>query len=385
MIVICEPVCYGHEHVPFNAGLLETICTAYPHKRVAFYGEELHLQQVRNQIGQSLSSSIFWQPIVLPPRHAKFFSRLGSDLKLITHLLNVTDKNKGNLLVLTSAIPSTIFALKFINRRIKVQLVMHGNLSSLTGWRSRNPFIQLTDLKSALTLGKTRSIQYIFLEESIKKKFLSILPFSKGNIAVLEHPITSTEQLTNEVSIEYPFRFGFLGLALEAKGFGSYLRVASEIKSSLPGQAEFHAIGWISDRKQVPNIDVLDIKPIETMLCRKAYVSGLKSLHFICFPFKEGHYELSPSGSLLDAIAYCKPLIASKLPIFKHLFDQYGDIGYLYDDQDEFCEIVKQIVQKADAKRYHSQVLNLEKLRQARHPQSLAYKYRIACLKLFLD
>ncbi|MDQ7837660.1 MAG: glycosyltransferase [Thermodesulfobacteriota bacterium] len=380
MIIVCEPVCYGHEHVPFNAALLETICSAYPHERVAFYGEESHLQQVRVQIGQSLSASIFWTPIVLPPRHAEFFSRLGRDFKLVAHLINATDRNNGGLLVFTCVTPSTIFVLnfllKFVYRQAKVQAVLHGILGSLTGWRSRNPFIRFTDLRSALSLGSCDRIQYIILEESIKRKLLCVISFLQGSVAVLEHPIAPNERFENSIALMPPIKFGFLGASTEAKGFDRYLKVASEIKSRFPGRAEFHAYGSISDGLSKLQMSVLDVQPQQTKLGRNQYVCGLKNLHFVCFPYKKGHYELSPSGALLDAVAFGKPIVASRLPIFEALFDRYGDIGYLFDTEGEFCQIIQQIAQEADDRRYANQVINIKRLRDDRSSRFLAIKYR---------
>ena len=380
MIIVYEPVCRGLMHVPYNAGLLEAICTAYPNEKILFYGEESHLHFVQAQVGYRFSSNISWNNIELSSRQACFISRFVSDFKNLIHLFKLIEQENNKHIVITCVAPSTLFALKFImgfiTRNCIVQVVIHGHLESLTGWRSRNPFIRFIDFKSLLELGNNKRIQYIILEESIRKKIISILPSLQQNVAVLEHPIAPNKQKLNRISFKPPFRFGFLGLVTEAKGFDIFNRVASKIIKNFQAQVEFHAIGHLSNNSSRFDMSSLKTQPGIARLSREDFIRGLESLHYICLPFKGGHYELSPSGTLLDAIAFCKPLIASRLPIFEDLFDQYGDIGYLFSGEKEFYEIIEDIIKKTDSERYAKQVQNLVKLREDRDPKALAYKYK---------
>jgi len=53
-----------------------------------------------------------------------------------------------------------------------------------------------------------------------------------------------------------------------------------------------------------------------------------------------GPYTLTTSGILLDAIAWEKPVIARKIPIFEAMLEKHGDIGYLFRDDTELKEII---------------------------------------------
>ena len=66
MFLVCEPIAWGMEHVPFNTALLRTICFAFPNEIIYFYAEESHLDQVREQIGEVLAVSNVWKKLVLP-------------------------------------------------------------------------------------------------------------------------------------------------------------------------------------------------------------------------------------------------------------------------------------------------------------------------------
>lgn len=93
------------------------------------------------------------------------------------------------------------------------------------------------------------------------------------------------------------------------------------------------------------------------------------------------HYNRAASGVLLDAIAWGKPVIARKIPIFESIFERYGDIGYLFSDDLDLTRIVEQILQMADRSRYQLQVLNLRTVRKSRAPETLAATYRDICRK----
>jgi glycosyltransferase involved in cell wall biosynthesis len=101
----------------------------------------------------------------------------------------------------------------------------------------------------------------------------------------------------------------------------------------------------------------------------------------VIFPLSPQFYELSACGSLLDAIAWGKPIIARNIPIFSNLFRKYGDIGYLFNDEIELREIIRNIVEKHDDLHYKSQIDNIKQLREDRSAVALAKIYRQICAK----
>ena len=258
MILVCEPVRWGLEHVPFNAALLSTLRLAFPHDTIYFYGEESHLEHVRIQTGTELAAGISWRTLVLPHRHSRFFNRLPSDLKTVRGLLNELNKDAKGQLMLSSAHPSLLWAIKLligsVHRDKNVQVVLHGELASLAGWRSRNLFMRIQDLRTALKIFNDRRIQYIVLEKPIQEAVIQELPFLYDRIGVLEHPIAPDEGPKETGNFNLPIQFGFLGLATEQKGFFKYLKVASEISTQFCGLAEFHVIGRLhNDYKDLLN------------------------------------------------------------------------------------------------------------------------------------
>ena len=384
MIVICEPECWDLVHVPFNAALLEIIRTAFPTERVTFYGEKAHLKYVKLQVQDEISSSIDWKAISIPPRRSKVYQRFFPDLKIIGRLLKSIDDSPRSHLVLTCVSPSTLIALKILIRRSifrnrKVQVILHAGLSALNGWRSRNPLLRVQDIRTALSIKGTRGIRYIVLENSIRGALYRKLPFLRGRVDVLDHPIPPNEEAEKILGLRPPFRFGFIGSITPIKGFNVFLRLASELSMKFPNYLEFHAIGQL--QKNMEKVDMKGLKsgPSLEPLSRHQYVHHLKKLHYVCFPYQKEHYELCASGALLDAIAWEKPFIASRIPIFENLFYKFGDIGYLCANEDEFRKTMEHIIESADVNRYKNQVLSIRQIKYLRAPKSLASKYRELC------
>jgi hypothetical protein len=264
-----------------------------------------------------------------------------------------------------------------------VQVVLHGGLSGIVGRRYRRPILRFQEMRTALTLFDNSDIQYLVLEDCIRRTILKNLPSLSGKVEALDHPLPPNEAGSNSNDFSTPIRFGFLGLANEQKGFVVFLQLAKEMATKYQDQVEFHAIGRLpAEGNSTLELDVLTTKPDVRRMSRVDFIHGVKQLDFIIFPHQAGHYDLSPSGTLLDAIAWEKPLVARSLPIFEDMLKNHGDIGYLFQNDMELREVVEHIIQKSDKLHYHRQVLNLRKARDSRTPEALAASYREICREI---
>jgi hypothetical protein len=238
-------------------------------------------------------------------------------------------------------------------------------------------------MRSALGFLANTNIQYLVLEESIRDTVRLKLPFLSENIEALEHPIAPTEGTAEGIMLAKPIEFGFLGLADQAKGFPTFLKLANEIKATHEGSAEFHVVGRFAENAiHMNGTEVLATKPGTELMSRSRFIAGLRPLHFIVLPHEAATYALTASGVILDAIAWQKPIIARRIPIFETMFKRYGDIGYLFSDEDDLRNIVARIITAADALRYQRQIINLQTVRKERTPESLAAPYRELCEKI---
>jgi glycosyltransferase involved in cell wall biosynthesis len=381
MIVVCEPLCRGWEHVPINAALLEIVCGAFPSSEIAFYGEESHITSLQTELDGATARAISWRPVPRPRRHAAFGERWYADARLMWHLVHLLRNATEGHLLLCGATPVMVLMIKMLvwsgaGRGNAVQIVCHGELASLTGWRSRNPFMRMRDWRSALTASNDRQIQFIVLEAPIRKSVVALFPALTSHLAVLDHPIPSIDLPASDVEFRAPFRFGFLGLASDAKGFPAFLEMAAVLRERFCDRVEFHAIGTLPPNSLVPSMEALTVKPAMTKSSRSDFTRDIQQLHYVCLPYQGEHYELSPSGVLMDAIAFGKPVLSTGIPVVRALFERFGDIGYLCTDTLDFCDAITQIVNEADELRYRSQVRALRAVRESRTPAALAPTYR---------
>ncbi len=341
------------------------------------------MEELKKQVGQPLASSIAWSEILPIPSETGYCERFFRELSVIRHLFKTLPQVSDSRLLFTSAVPSTVLAVKaarcFRSKNIPVQMVLHA-MSGVVGKRYRRPIRRLQDMKTALTLFGNNGIQYLVLEESIRDRVLKNLPLLSGKIEALEHPISPNEGASQTVDLSEPIRFGFLGFAIKAKGFPLFVKLANEVTAKYGRRTEFHAIGHLpKDGTAVDGTMALATKPADMQMSRADFIRGVMPLHFIIMPHEEGPYAHTASGVLLDAIAWEKPVIARKIPIFEAIFEKHGDIGYLFSDDTELKKIIDQLLGACDKSRYRRQVLNLRSLRKSRTPETLAAAYREIC------
>jgi len=383
MILVCELGFDNGAHVPFNAGLLATIRAAFPKENLTFFGAAAHLEELRKEVGQAFAGSIAWREILPPMPGTAYIDRFFRELRIIRGLLKIGPQDSTSRLVLTSAYPSTVLALKiarwFHSKHTPVQVVLHG-MSGVVGKRYRRPIERFQDMRTALTLLGNNNIQYIVLEQSIRDTVVKNLPFLSDKIAALDHPIPPNEAESQASELSEPIRFGFLGLADKAKGFPLFVELANHVIAKFWRRVEFHTVGHLSvNGTPVSGTEALATKPGTTLMSRADFLRGVRPLHFIVLPHEPAAYTLTASGILLDAIAWQKPMIARKIPIFEAMFERHGDIGYLFSNDGELTDVVERILLDADKSRYHRQVINLGSAKKARMPESLAASYRDIC------
>lgn len=384
MIIVAELAFNDGGHVPFNAGLLAVVRKAFPKKQVYFFGGPAHIGEIKKQVGKCLAESIEWKDMKLLPPDSSYTSRLRGEIAILRPLLQMFPEGSTGPLLLTSARPATLVALKWVKRfgfkNIRAQIVLHGQLSGVTGKRYRHPVRRFQEMRTALAFPGNANLQYLVLEENLRDVLVQHLPVLRGKVEVLEHPLPPNEGKSKTNHLSTPIRFGFLGLANEAKGFPVFVKLAEEINETSSDQVEFHVIGrLLSEGDNILQTDALTTKPGLERLSRSDYIVGVQQLHFIVLPHQASLYELNSSGTLLDALAWGKPLLARKISMFENFFAKHGDIGYLFSTDRELREIVEDIVEKVDKAHYDAQVCNMENARCFRSPEALAVKYRNMC------
>jgi hypothetical protein len=281
--------------------------------------------------------------------------------------------------IVLSAVASTIAAIKLIHatrrRSVPVQAVLHGYLNDIVGWRSRNPLRRVCDLRSALEHWRDPKLEYVVLEEPIRSQLVALIPGIEDQVVCLNHPFPASETNEKANALCYPIRIGFLGLATPQKGFDVFLAMAKKIKSIRGSLVEFHAFGRLMNGVAQQQFEFLETSPVTAGLPRREYLENVRRLHYVCLPYLGNHYELSPSGVLLDAIGLLKPIIGLPSPVLRGLFSSQPMLGTLCESPDELTDRVLELTLDLDQQLYESRIDALRTLREGRSTRTLARRY----------
>jgi hypothetical protein len=113
-------------------------------------------------------------------------------------------------------------------------------------------------------------------------------------------------------------------------------------------------------------------------LPRDVFERQLGQTTYAVFPYRPSAYRLVASGSVLDALAAGKPLIALRNPQFEEMFQVMGDIGYLCDDMAGMKRLITSILRDPPRDRYRQQSRNILATRRIFEPAAVAVELRAA-------
>jgi hypothetical protein len=376
----------GTHHAPGNSTSIQTIARALPEQEIRIYADSTHLAELQSDPSLTALSQVSFRPITVS-RHFRFKTHVVSlrrgihECATMWRALRDVPRDEPCLLFLISATPTAMFAAAMIDRISRrvagVQIGLHGNLSDIFAWRSRNPLVRAFDLRSAMSGRHSGHLRYLVLEEAIRRELLRVMPEAARVTDVLPHPVIQAERdCVIPVPYHLPLRIGLVGQATEAKGVTPFLELARKLKARHGDKVCFEVIGRAPPGSDLARFAVLDEPVTHEHLSRAAFRARLAQLHYVCLPFQTGYYNLSASGAFIDAVTWLKPIIACRVPIVEDAFTCFGELGHLCHDASEMCDLVEGLVTQPDPGRYAAQVEALRQAREVRTPDALARDYR---------
>ncbi|MCW8085832.1 glycosyltransferase family protein [Sabulicella glaciei] len=393
MIIIVEPSWKGHFHAPGNTSTVKVIARAFPNEEVCFFAEETHLAEVRQDAGLQALPNLRFDTLALPTQHfgspgTISLSRLRDEFRMIRRALRAAPPGENVLLFLISTTATTPFAAvaaSLLRRgRVGLQVGYHGNLIDAVGTRPRNPVLRALDTRAALLTRFPVPTRHLLLEEPVREELLRHFPVLANRLDVLPLPVNereASEQTPLDLS-SGPVRVGLLGIGSQAKGGDTFMTLAARLKARWGEAVEFDHIG--SKGKGQPEVpEGVLLHPPSSHLPRSEFTERLRRLHYICLPMRRGYYDLSASGTMIDALTFGKPVLATRIPLTEHFFRAYGDIGELRDTGEELEQALDGILGQRDTARYLAQVENLRQAAQSRRLDKLVPIYHRLALDGF--
>lgn len=394
MILILDLTNSGTAHVPLNRGLAHAAALAFPQSRVRMHAEPEHLAALRDDPAMRGLPNLDFAPIMLSPHyrwrtHIVSPRRFAQEWRTLRTCLRAAPRGEPHLLVLASATPTAILAALLLARasrdQVFVQVGMHGNLNDVAGWRPRNPVLRALDLRAMLSRRDPR-MRILVFEKPIREALEAIIPGAAARTDVLPHPVDGREALGHPAPpADGPLRVGLIGMATESKGLTPYLETARLFRQRHGDRIEFHIVGGRPGDVPPERFGDIAHGMSSGHIPRAVFAERMAGLHHVFLPLDPRYYDLSPSGGLMDAVAWCKPVIASRVRITESLFQEAGDIGDLCDGIEAMRSALEAALAERDSARYARQVTALERLRESRGPEAQALEYRDIVRRGFPD
>jgi hypothetical protein len=378
-IAVFDFLSLDHMHLAFNEGYIRVLRSAHPEDNISFHAVKGHVERLAPRVADLgdviLRPCPAFEPSFGFSHHNPIAGRRAAR-RCLEYMIQTTAGRSLRLVALLG-VNASLFAVA--GRRwpaissAPLHLILHGQLGEAMMWRSRNPFLRAGDFIAQLKRPPPRSVSIVALELGIKEAISEIAPSIAPSILTLEHPILVSEWAKNPPLTRVgSIKIGFAGHARREKGFDVFAELA---RSCLRPDIEFLAIGHSSPETDQVDITKLSQKPAKTPICRKEYLSALAEVALVCLPFHSRAYDFTGSGTVSDAIAVLRPLIAIRNRTLEAIFRRYGPIGCLADNKETLGEVIRALDRTALARQYSGWIENLKMMRETRSPDALAKSY----------
>ena len=376
-IVVFDVLSHGSMHLQFNEAYLRLVRAAFPACSVVFYARAAHIESLAERITDLDGIDMRpCAPFAVPfglshhsPLAGRWAARqaIGNILRLLTAC--------SPLMVAILGVDANIYAglRRSWRANTPLHLILHSQLGDSMLWRSRNPIIRAFDFVSVIDRPLQPAIRLVALELGVKEAIADITCKPGRGVVTLEHPILRSEWCSGTAPLSEMLRIGFLGHSSHTKGFPLFAEMARKYRQP---KKRFEAIGLWAPNTEALDLSGLDRLPARGGLPRAAYLNALAGVDVVCLPLAGRAYDFIASGSVSDAIAGLKPLVALHTRTLAAIWERYGPIGYLAQSEEELDAYVGAMSKRALQPDRQIWAENLSRLRYARLPESLATGYR---------
>ncbi|MCR4746435.1 MAG: hypothetical protein K5894_14570 [Lachnospiraceae bacterium] len=361
MIVAYEPFSTNLNHVPVNSEFLNIIADRFPDKKIVFYGEKTHMENVRKNVGAD--NVVFKDIKIIEPSQ----DRVGSVLneKRNVQFISSLENEKIELLVVLNSHPHNMyFVKKYVKENIPVLFIIHGNIEELK--RKKHIYQLGYWIKPAFGYKKHRkNKRYLVLGDSIRTNLLQYIDYIRDETVAVPHPYTlyvNTGERKRNNSNE--ITMGMIGSFSSEKRSNQIFVLEKKIKESGVKNIKYLLVGSGDSQDFPKDTTVRFIGDGKNKLSENDYNNGIEMLDFILFFWPKDSYQMTASGALCDAIVHNKPIISIRNDYLTWVFNEVGDLGFLCEDIDEMADTVCRISRGGLQEQIQSFNPNFQKARE---------------------
>lgn len=367
-----DSFCADGEHEVFNAA---SLCMfAHVYDKISYYGGSHSLKCIARIIHEYPVNSRCHTIYTLRKRHNTKLRYVVSFLHNLRFLLfaprHVTlIYNYTNPLFLRMA-----NALNKIFRR-KILVTCHGEMNWLRvkeRYSSREKWVRNFFLNEKLT--PDRNIHYLVLGECILHNLRPLLPPAfQSRFLSVDHPYIGSETSKYSQAVHNKIRIGTIGIPAGNKGIDSVIRLATANQEKKCYEFSLNGyIGHIGDKLESIRKAGIEVPDTSGFLSREELAARIGKLDYALFLYPPEEYELTASGSILDAVNYEKPILSLRNDYFSYLFEKFGAFGVLFDSVDE---MIAALFAESPALPRHDR-FDFKTLKRCLSPESVAAELR---------
>jgi hypothetical protein len=209
-ILVVQPFYADLTHASVNACFLKAMVLGRPDARIVFAAHPGHYAAVLAVVPE-LADLMDHRSIEVIPQGGIQFERFSHHRRLLIHL---ADNTNASSVVCLAIVPETLFAcvaFRLSRPAIPILAILHGDLSTAIGWRSKDPRRRLFDHRSAIRAAALAGVRFVVLEHYIKRTAVQLGLIRDAQCDVWPLPVLDAEFVDDPPALsDDRLRLGFL-------------------------------------------------------------------------------------------------------------------------------------------------------------------------------
>jgi hypothetical protein len=371
---------YSHEtlHDQYNAAFLATVCSAFENVeyivgKSSYRNTNKLLATCENikyklkfiwVVGGKSNIALFFRTLFGAIQNIRFLVFSGKDDLIIYNFNNFIFLYFANLL--TKLLDRTVIIVCHNEMAFVTIDCVHKNLV----YNFRTNIIRYIFKNEKIVLAK--NLKFCVLGDSILDNLKKHINFNKiTNFFSVDHPYIFSERVNKASKIDLQpstIKIGVIGTMAQEKGADILISIAKNINLIENKAITIQIIGKIiCETNQFEQVGiVLPPDKGKSSLDREIFNQMVDQLDFILYLYPVNSYRFTASGSIMDAINYNKPILSFKNDFFNYIFNKYGELGFLVDNEIQMVELIKSI----SGSNFKSIDFNFEKVKKSLSPFS---------------
>jgi glycosyltransferase involved in cell wall biosynthesis len=354
IIAFFEPRCTGIVHLDSASSIIDMFAKIFPAHTLVFYTEKTH-----GEFTKQRTAAKFEQVNINVPKSPRNRREWLKEIFWDFGMMQKIRKTKPEYIICMGNTWQIVLFAKLFQRNQKTVFFFHSIEKEIKAnvpkyktvwwfWRSLEWKIK-------------PHVQIVF-GESIRHEIAKIRPKLRFKSIDLPRLPCYNDKAPMNTAISPPAKFAVLGGGITGDISGIFL--LEEKLKCMPEGFELYFKGAADSEGRLAGLKIPDGSKIKLLqktgpLPPEEFDAYINMMDFCVFLYPSNYYLFTASGSLLEALAHLKPVVALHNPYFDYVFGKMGDIGYLCGSIEEMAAVIKELVLLRDIERYNTQRKNI--------------------------